>query len=171
MNTRTILKALKKQLLLLENDTLDFNSMWTENTSSWLGLAFEESDELLKKYNQLASTYIYNYKLSQNKDELIAVTKIAYKSILQSAIERLKIVGMKKPKGNFVSEFSNVAILGFIFSIFTIGATLTEWIHKLIDNKNTSVSSSKFDSSSMNSNANIKKYAITHTVQASEINK
>lgn len=139
MNKRTVIKGLQNQSKLLETDKLDFNSMWLENTGTWLELAFNEQDDIFKKFVDVRTMFIYRYKDEPDKEGLIEITREAYKPLVKSAIEKIKIVGIQSSKKNFIAELSNAAIIGYVVAIFLAGAGLTEWIHKLIQNEKSSI--------------------------------
>ena len=148
MNTRTVIKGLKKQLALLESDKLDFNSVWAENTNTWLNIAFDEKDELVQKFNRILGSCTIQITQNPNDSYIHQPTKNAYMPIILSAIEKLKITGIKKQQYNFIKNLTDTQIIVYIIAIFLAGAALTEWIHKIVNEK---IQSS---SGSTNSNSN-----------------
>ena len=153
MNTKTVIKGLKKQLTLLESDKLDFNSVWAENTNTWLNIAFDEKDELAEKFSRILRACTIQMSKNPNDTYIHQPTKDAYMPIILSAIEKLKITGIKKQQNNFIKNLTDTQIIVYIIAIFLTGAGLTEWIHKIVNEK--------MQSSSTSSNSNSNKISDT----------
>ena len=153
MNTKTVIKGLKNQLSLLESDKLDFNSVWAENTNTWLNIALDENDDLVQKFNHILRACTIQMSQNPNDTYVHQPTKDAYMPIVQSAIEKIKITGIKKQQNNFIKNLTDTQIIIYIVGIFLAGAGLTEWIHRIVNEQ--------IQSSSTSTNSNSGKVADT----------